>query len=165
MARNVIKSDFQSSKMAAGGHFGENNSKIKVVYWSEMVRDAIESDFRSSKIQNGRRGHLWEKSQKYKSTALIRNSEKCDQKWFSVIQNGRRQPFCEKNVQTNKSCVLIWNGEKCDRNWISIIQYGHKAPSLLETIYRDDCTLISVNYSEILYLVSDITQHHSLCYM
>ena len=26
------------------------------------------------------------------------NGEKCDRKWFSVIQNGRRQPFCEKKV-------------------------------------------------------------------
>ena len=46
-ARNVIKSDFRSSKMAAGSLFVE---KIKVAYWSEMARNAIESDFRSSKM-------------------------------------------------------------------------------------------------------------------
>ena len=33
---------------------------------------------------------------KSKSCVLIWNGEKCDRKWFSVIQNGRRQPFCEK---------------------------------------------------------------------
>ena len=48
---------------------------------------------------------------KTKSWVLIWNGEKCIQKWFSVIQNGRWQPFCEKNK--NKSCVLIWNGDKC----------------------------------------------------
>ena len=46
MARNAIKSDFRSSKRAAGGHF----VKKKVVYLSEMVRNAIESDFWSSKM-------------------------------------------------------------------------------------------------------------------
>ena len=44
MARNGIKSDFRSSKMAA--HFGKKLKK-KVAYWSEMVRNAIESDFGS----------------------------------------------------------------------------------------------------------------------
>ena len=28
------------------------------------------------------------------SCVLIWNDEKCDRKWFLVIQNGRRQPFC-----------------------------------------------------------------------
>ena len=78
MARNAIKSDFRSSKMAAGSHFV-----------------------------------------KEKSCVLIWNGEKCDRKWFSVIQNGRRQPFYKK-----KSCVLIWNGEKCHRKWFSVIQNG-----------------------------------------
>ena len=44
---------------------------------------------------------------------IVWNVEKCDRKWFSVIQNGRRQPFCEQNI---KNWVLIWNGEKCDRS-------------------------------------------------
>ena len=65
--------------------------KIKVVYWSEMARNAIESDFRSSKMAAG--SHLVNK----KSCVFIWICEKCDRKWFSVIQNGRRQPFCVQN--------------------------------------------------------------------
>ena len=42
MARNVIKSDFRTSKMA--------NEKNKVPYQSEMDRNAIESEFRTSKM-------------------------------------------------------------------------------------------------------------------
>ena len=41
---------------------------------------------------------LWKKS-----CVLIWNGEKCIRKWFSVIQIGRRPPFCEKN----KSCIFI----------------------------------------------------------
>ena len=76
--------------------------KKKIVYLSEMARNAIESDFRSSAAI------LWKKNQ---SCVLIWNAEKCDRKWFLVIQHGRRQPFCEQN------CVFIWNGEKCDRKY------------------------------------------------
>ena len=65
--------------------------------------------------------------QKNKSCVLIWNDEKCNLKWFSVIQNGRRQPFCEKNHK-NQSCLLIWNGEKCDRKWFSVIQIGRRQP-------------------------------------
>ena len=135
--------------------------KIKVAYWSEMERNAIESDFRSSKMAAG--GHFVKTF--ITNCVWIWNVEKCYQKWFSVIQNVRRGSFCERKVRKYKSCILIRNSEKCDRNWFSVIQNGHKTTSLVETIYRDACTLISVNYSEIRYLVSDITQHHSLCYM
>ena len=143
MARNAIKSDFWSSKIAAGSHFvnkfKENKScvliwnsekwdlklfsviqngrrqpfceqnKTKVAYWYEMVRNAIESDFRWSKMAAS------SQFVKKKVCVLISNGEKCDLKWFSVIQNGRRQPFC---------CVFIWNGEKCDQNSFSVIQNG-----------------------------------------
>ena len=51
MARNVIESDFLSSKKAAGSHFVNKN--IKVAYLSEMARNAIKSDFRSSKMAAG----------------------------------------------------------------------------------------------------------------
>ena len=51
MARNVIESDFRSSKMAAGSHFVNKN--IKVAYCSEMARNAIKNDFRSSKMAAG----------------------------------------------------------------------------------------------------------------
>ena len=120
--------------------------KIKVAYWSEMARNVIKSDFRSSKMDAG--SHFVTKN---KSCVLIWNGEKCDQKWFSVIQNGRRQPFCAKKSKKikvaywpeiarnaiesdfrsckmaagshceKKSCVLIGNGEKWDQRWF----FGH----------------------------------------
>ena len=160
--------------------------KKKVAYWSEMARNAFKSDFRSSKMAAG--SHF---AKKNKSCVLIWMGKKCDQKWFSVIQNGRWQPFCEKKylrinlkwremwskvffvhpkwppaailwkkikkikvvywsemarnaiesdfrsskmaagshfVKNKKSCVLIWNGEKCDQKWFSVIQNGHRQP-------------------------------------
>ena len=51
----------------------------------------------------------------------------CDRKWISDIQNGRRQPFCQKFPKT-KSWVSIWNGQKCDRKSISDIQNGRRQP-------------------------------------
>ena len=97
MASNAIKSDFRSSKMAAGSHY----VKQKVAYWSEMAINAFESDFWSSKMAAG--SYFVKKN---KRCVLIWNGEKYDQKWFSVIQNGRRQPICEKN---KKLCIdLKW---------------------------------------------------------
>ena len=87
------------------------------------------------------------------------NAIECDFRSSKMAAGGH---FAKKKYE---SCVLIQNSEKCDRNRFSVILNGLKATSLVETIYGDACTLISVNYSEIRYLVSDITQHHSLCYM
>ena len=139
MARNVIKSDFRSSKMAK--KIQKNKSCVliwnsekcdrkwfsiiqngrrqpfcekKVVYWSETARNAIESDFQSSKMAVG--SHFVEK----KSCVLIWNDEKCDRKWFSVIQNGRRQPFCEQNKKL--SIDLNW------REMRLVIQNGRRQP-------------------------------------
>ena len=106
MERNAIKSDFRSSKMAAGSHFVEKKLCIDLKWW-EM----------QSKVIFGYPKWPPAAILKKKSCVLIWNGEKCDQKWFSVIQNGRWQPFCEK-----KSCVLIWNGEKCDQKWFSDFQ-------------------------------------------
>ena len=119
MVRNAFKSDFRSSKMAAGSHFVNKIKNKKVVYWSEMARNAIGSDLWSSKMAPG--SHFVKKK---KSCVLIWNGEKCDRNWFSVIQNGHRQPFCGKK----RSCILIWNGEKCDRKWFSVIQNGRQQP-------------------------------------
>ena len=94
MARNVIESDFRSSKMATGGHFVKKFKKRRAAYWSQMARNVIKIDFRSSKMAAS--GHFVKISKKSKSCVLIWNDEKCDQKWFSVIQNGCRRPFCEK---------------------------------------------------------------------
>ena len=60
---------------------------------SEVARNAIESDFRSSKITKG--SHFVKK---------LRSGEKSDQKLFSVIQNGRWQPFCEKKLRIDLKC-------------------------------------------------------------
>ena len=76
MTKNAIEGASRSSKMAAGS----------ILF--------IESDFRSSKMVTG--GHYVNKF-KQLSGVLIWNGDKCDQKWISIIQNGRRWPFCEKN--------------------------------------------------------------------
>ena len=52
MARNVIESEFQTSKMGAAGHFVKIK-KMKVSYWSEMARNMTKSDFRTSKMAAG----------------------------------------------------------------------------------------------------------------
>ena len=109
MARNAIKSEFWTSKMADG-------QKIKAVYRSEMARDAIGSEFRTSKM--GADGHFVKNTKT--SFVLIWNGQKCHQKWVSDIQNGRRQPFCKKDFI--KIVVLIWNGKK----WFLDIQNGYR---------------------------------------
>ena len=50
MARNVIQSEFRTSKMADGSHFVKNFKKIKDVYRSEMARNVIQSEFLTSKM-------------------------------------------------------------------------------------------------------------------
>ena len=47
---------------------------------------------------------FWRKSD-FQNGVLISNGEKCDKKWFSVIQNGRREPFCEKKKK--KLCIYL----------------------------------------------------------
>ena len=75
MARIAIESEFQTSKMADR---------------SEMARNAIKRDFWTSKMSAG--DHFVKK----------KNGQKCDWKWISDIQNGRRQPFCQKFPKKNK---------------------------------------------------------------
>ena len=50
MARNVIQSEFWTSKMADGSHFCQKSKKNKVAYRSEMARNEIKSDFQTSKM-------------------------------------------------------------------------------------------------------------------
>ena len=78
---------FGHLKWQPGTILWKNEKNKKVEYWSEMARNVIESDFRSSKMDACR--YFVKKIQKYKNYILIWNGEKCDQKWFSVIQNGR----------------------------------------------------------------------------
>ena len=53
MARNVIQSEFGTSKMADAAILSKISEKIKVAYRSEMARNEIESDFRTSKMATG----------------------------------------------------------------------------------------------------------------
>ena len=53
MARNVIQSEFRTSKMADGSHFVKHLKKEEVAYRSEMARNEIESDFRISNMATG----------------------------------------------------------------------------------------------------------------
>ena len=100
MASNAIKSDFGSSKMAAG-HFEK-----KVAFWSEMARNMIKIDFRSSKMAAG--GHFKYLFQKQEKLRFYLKWRVMQSRVISVIQNGRRQPFWKKK---KKSWVFIWNGE------------------------------------------------------
>ena len=62
MARNAIKNEFWTSKMADVSHFVKNFKKNKVAYRCEMDRNEIESDFRTSKMATG--NHFVKKSKK-----------------------------------------------------------------------------------------------------
>ena len=74
--------------MADGSHFVK---KIKVAYWSEMVRNATERDFRTSKMAAG------------KNYVSIWNGQNCDQTWISEIQNGRSiRNAIESEFRTSK---------------------------------------------------------------
>ena len=91
----------------------KNFKQIKVVYWSEMARNATKSDFRTSKMAAG--SHFVKKKitkkTKQLSCILIWNGQKCDRKWISDIQDGRRRPFCKNNFLKK---VSYWS--KMDRN-------------------------------------------------
>ena len=125
MARNAIKSDIRSSKMAAVGHFVKNfkNKKSCVLIWNGEKCD--QKWF--SVIQNGRRRPFC-KLFKKKELRIIWNGEKCDRKWLSVIQNGRRWSFCKKKKKKEKLCIDLKWRQKCDRKWLSVIQNGGRRP-------------------------------------
>ena len=57
---------------------------------------------------------LWKKIKTNKSCVLIWNGEKCHRKWFSVIQNGRRQPFCEQNKKNDYCSEMARNAIESD---------------------------------------------------
>ena len=108
MARNEIECDFRSSKMDAGSHFVKKRRKLIIdLKWREM---RSKSDFRSSKMDAG--SHFVKKRRKLsekKSCLLIWNGEKCDQKWFLVIQNAHRLPFCEKKLHIDLKWREMWS--------------------------------------------------------
>ena len=59
MARNAIKHEFRTSKMADDSHLVKISKKIKVEYQSEMARNVIEREFRTSNM--GAVGHFVKK--------------------------------------------------------------------------------------------------------
>ena len=74
-----------------------------------MVRNVIEGGFRSSKMAAG--SHFVKQKSKLRIDLIPHDGENCDRNGFLVIQNGRRQPFCEQNPkQINKelSIDLKW---------------------------------------------------------
>ena len=92
MARIAIESEFRKSKMADR---------------SEMARNTIESEFRTSKMAAG--SHFVKKFIKIKYLYWSKNGHKCDPKWIWDIQNGLRQPFCQKFPKKIKLCIdLKW---------------------------------------------------------
>ena len=94
MARNAIESDFRTSKMAA---------EKKNLYRSEIARIAIESEFQKSKMAD--------------RSEMARNAIETR---ISNIQNGRRQPFCQKNPKNLKLRI--------DLKWPEVrskVNFGH----------------------------------------
>ena len=80
-----LKSDFQNSRRRP---FWKKRIKIKLRIerkWREMRSKVIFDHPRWTPVTI-----LWKKIQANKSYLLIWNGEKCDRKWFSVIQNGRK---------------------------------------------------------------------------
>ena len=78
MARNVIQSEFRTSKMTDGSHF-VNKIQKKVVYRSEMAKNEIESDFQTSKMATGR--HLVKKINRQPFCKQIKKKLCIDLKW------------------------------------------------------------------------------------
>ncbi len=87
--------------------------KIKVAYWPEMTRNQNESGLRTSKMADG--GHFVKKN---KSCVLTWNGEKSKRKWSTDIQNGRRQPFCKKNIMGLIFFVLCFRWQQ---QWITCL--------------------------------------------
>ena len=87
--------------------FGRNGHFEKI-WWKQKLRIDLKWRKMWTKVIFGHPkwppvAILWKKK---KSCVLIWNDEKCDQKWFSLIQNGHRRPFYEKFKEI-KSYVLI----------------------------------------------------------
>ena len=127
MARNAIKSDFQSSKMAAGGHFVKKIfQKCKVAYWSEMARNAIKTDFRSSKmlhfVKNSKCFILWKIQKKVAYwSEMARNAIESDFRSSKMADVG--------NFVKNLKEVAYWsemtrNAIESDFRWSKMAGFG-----------------------------------------
>ena len=71
MARNTIESDFQSSKMAASGHFVKTKSKLRIdLKWREM-RSKVISGVSSNISRNHSIGSHFVKNLKKKQSCVL----------------------------------------------------------------------------------------------
>ena len=124
-----------------------------------LIWNAIENDFRSSKMAN-----LWT-NYLIKCCVLIWNGEKCDQRWFSVIQNSRHghfvkkcrsQPFCGCLTALLISFVIRVLS-LIDTNW----------PYAIDVSLIADCVGISLTLntpyhvtSDPFWFIAEVTQAH-----
>ena len=136
-----FKVNFGYPKLPTAAILSKISKQIKVAYRSQMARNEIKSEFRISKMGAG--GHFVNNLKK--SFALIWNGQKCDRKWFSDIQNGRRQPFCKK-IHNIKIVVLNWNGNKCDTKWFLDIQNGYRRPFKKKTFTKKIARVIWIMF-------------------
>ena len=105
MAKHVIKSDFRTSKISAGGHFVKISKKNKKNYWSKMARNVIGSYSRPSKMGAG--GHFVKKFKKKFRIEL---------KWPKILSKvsfghpkSHRQPVCKIfHKNKNNGIDLKW---------------------------------------------------------
>ena len=145
MARNVIESDFRTSKMAAGSHFVKyKNKKFRIdLKWPEMW----------SKVNLGH--------PKWPTAVILSNISKnikvayrsemarnAIESEFRTSKMGAGGHFIKKFKK--KSFVLIWNGQKCHRKCVLDIQNGHRQPfckkvTILKLWYWSE--MVSRNFS------------------
>ena len=129
MARNAIKSDFQSSKMVIQKKI--KNKKLRIdLKWREMRSKVIF-------------GHPF--CEKNQSCVLIWNGEKCDRKWFQNGGGGASQwPACKPFGYIHSICpwantpilVILWNHALYE------IDYNIKnVETLIHNVHYIGCTL------------------------
>ena len=121
MARNVIESDFRSSKM----------SQIGLPKWLSAAiwkKKKLHIDLKWRVM----RSKVISCHPKWPPVAILKKKRKklcIDLKWrempLKVIFGHPKWPPAAI-LWKNKSCVLIWNGEKCHRKWFSVIQNGRQ---------------------------------------
>ena len=115
MARNVIQSEFQTSKMPDGSHFVKKSKKKFVLIWNGQKC----SRKWFSDIQNGRRHPFCKKITKIRIVVMIWNGKKSDTvifghpKWLlaAIFKKNIYKESCSsdlKNVRTDCWPTTTW---------------------------------------------------------